>query len=301
MHRSDSILRIIGLVLLFAIASAAPTMAQVKEAKEIRAVVDQFIRDRSSMDPSAIQRRATTFSSSAGTVYYPFGEAPVAQILANTMQGLEKVTSRSFEATTPIRINASKKTGWAVFGWRAERHLKDGSHQKMEGRTTLIFAREAKKWKILHAHSSVPAALPATASAREADADGILDIERSIWEAFRKGDLTPIEQYFSEDVSVLEGASAYRMSGKVDVLRAYRALLKNVKIENYQILDPKVNVHGGTAVLSYYYTESLRTQGMPVTESGKITTVYAREDGEWRVVHHHSSVNVPEGGHGVSH
>ena len=291
MYRSIRLIHITGLVLAVTLAAAVPALAQnQKDVSAIRSVVDQLIKSQNSIEENVIRATLGAFSTTAGTIYLPGGNESVSELRINPTKGLEDVTVRSLKTTSPIRIQAGKTLGWATFTWESERHMANGRHVEAEGRATIVLAKERKTWRITHVHASIPVTRGGGATG-EADAEALIDMERSIWEAFRKGDLAPVEDYFSESVTVLGSGSTYRTTGKTDVLASINEFLKKADLSSYQMLDPKVDFHGGSAILTYYYSHSFRVNDEQVNESGKITTIFANEEGTWRVVHHHSTAN----------
>ena len=292
MYRSIRLIHFTGLVLAVTLAAAVPALAQnQKDVNAIRSVVNVLIKSANSVEPNVIRAALGNFSSSAGTIYLPGGNESVSDLRINPTKGLEDVSSRTLKTTSPIRVHAGKTLGWAMFTWESERHMEDGRHVEAEGRATFILAKERKTWRITHVHASIPVARGGGGAAGEADAEALIDMERSIWEAFRKGDLAPVEDYFSESVTVLGSGSTYRTTGKTDVLASINGFLEKADLSSYQMLDPKVDFHGGSAILTYYYSHSFRVNDEQVNESGKITTIFANEEGTWRVVHHHSTAN----------
>lgn len=292
MRNTNWILRITGMALIVAFTFAIPSMAQnPKDKAAIKSIVNQIISALNSVDEGKMRGAINHLSGSMGTLYVAQGTQRVSDLRSNPLAGLENVSTRTYEMTSPIVISVGKTIGWATFEWKSERHLKDGSHQESEGRTTFVFGKDKKTWKITHVHASVPAAPVATAADHSAAGETILAMERAIWDAFEKGDTGPIEDYFSESITVLGSGAAYRTTGKRAVLKSLNDMLASVKFTGHQILDPKIEVHGGTAILTYYYTQSMQAGGQMMTETGKITTIFADEDGTWRVVHHHSTTN----------
>ncbi len=79
---------------------------------------------------------------------------------------------------------------------------------------------------------------------------------------------------------------------RVDGLQAVRNFLgpvaKNIPPHTYTMLNPKVQVYGNTAILTFHWKASM-TDGKPLDE-WKATSVYNWKDGKWRQVHAHWSV-----------
>jgi len=285
--------RVVPLLLIVLVVAAGVAQAQSKDERAIRALLDRSIQAANSVDPKVIQAIFAEYARPGGPFYAPFGNplSSTADVQAFTNEMLAQIASRSSRATSPITVRVDKNLAWATYTWRTEATLKDGTRRGFEGRATVSFIREGKNWKIAHWHSSLPATLPLTASALNAEAQRIIQIERDAWEALRSKDLAAIGNYFADDVSIFEYGQAYRIQGKAEVLRGIETWLGDSTIRSYQILDPKVQVLGDTAILSYYFTDTVVTAGREMPHSGKLTVVFAKEGGAWKALHEHVSLN----------
>ncbi len=285
--------RTVPLLVIFLLASASLLQAQSKDERAIRALLDRSLQAANSVDPKVVQAIWAEYARTGGPFYAPFGNplASTAEVQAFSNEMLAQLAARSSQVTSPISVRVDKNLAWAVYTWRTEATFKDGTRRGFDGRATVAFIREGKNWKIAHWHSSVPAALPPTATALNAEAQRIIQIERDAWEALRSKDLAAIGTYFAEDVSIFEYDQAYRIQGKAEVLRGIETWLADSTIRTYQILDPKVQVLGDTAILSYYFTDAVVTGGREMPHSGKLTVVFVKQGGAWKALHEHVSLN----------
>jgi ketosteroid isomerase-like protein len=55
--------------------------------------------------------------------------------------------------------------------------------------------------------------------------------------------------------------------------------------------NPRVQVYGDTAVLTYNSSISASFGGQPINYTAKVTSVYVKQGNTWRVVHAHESMN----------
>ncbi len=78
---------------------------------------------------------------------------------------------------------------------------------------------------------------------------------------------------------------------RVEGLPAVRNLLEpltgNIPLHTYDLVDPKVQIYGNTAVLTFHWKASM-TDGTPLG-GWKATSVYTLKDGKWLQVHAHWS------------
>jgi ketosteroid isomerase-like protein len=63
-----------------------------------------------------------------------------------------------------------------------------------------------------------------------------------------------------------------------------------------EMMNPKVQVYGDVAILTYSYVGVNQTKdGKTKASPGKSTRVYVRQSGQWKLVHaHFSSVEIPK-------
>lgn len=283
------------LVLAVLLAGVAPAMGQNQSRDEqaIRALIDRAIQADSSMEEKVAKQVLGDYSASAGPFFPPFvaSVASVADVERLTGQALADLNARKVSATSPITVRVDKNLAWAALSWRAEITFKDGMRCSFDGRSTVTFVREGKNWKFAHWHDSLPAQLPLSGSALQAEADAVLQVERNAWEAARNKQLDALADYFAEDASVFGAGQAYRLKGKGDIMRDMEAWIKQTDLRSYQLLDPEVKVLGDTALLTYYFTESGVRDGKDFSNAGKISMVFVKQGGKWRVLHEHESVN----------
>jgi uncharacterized protein (TIGR02246 family) len=280
-------------LLIAVLASAAVLQAQSKDEQAIRALIDRGVQAGNSVDEKVVKKLFADFGSAAGPFYAPFGNplASTAEVETFATEFLGQLSARSYAATSPISLRVDKNNAWASYAWHAEATFKDGTRRSLDGRTTMAFVREGKSWKIAHWHSSLPATLPLTRSALDAEAQNVLAVERKAWEALKSKQSAAMADYFAEDASIFVEDQAYRIRGKAEILRSIEAWLRQATLRSYQILDPQVQVVGDMALLTYYFTESGVAAGKEFSTAGKLSVVFVKQDGAWRALHEHRSVN----------
>lgn len=127
----------------------------------------------------------------------------------------------------------------------------------------------------------------------------ILTLERRALDEWSSGQPQGYARHAAEDVTYFDDiAAAAGVSGR-EAWRAYLASLEGkIPRHTYEIVDPAVQVYGDTAILTLHY-HATTLDGTPLTR-WKATSVYRRQDGEWRVVHAHWSTikDTPPGAGG---
>lgn len=280
----------LSLALLLAGAAAS---AQSREEREVRALLDRFFAATNTVDARQAQQILADHSRSGGPYFPPFAAAlhSLAELEALANQSLAQTASRSYRATGPITVNAVNRMAWAAYPWRLELRLKDGTRIEQEGRATVVFVREGDDWKFAHWHSSVVAPAPRNAAAQEAEADAIIGIEREAWEAIQNRNADALAGYFADGASLFQEGSAYRMTGKANLLRGLTAHMQATQLRSFQLLEPRVEIYGDLALLTYYFTEAGVADGKNFSNAGKSSVVFIKQDGAWRALHEHRSLN----------
>ncbi|MFQ5817523.1 MAG: nuclear transport factor 2 family protein [Terriglobia bacterium] len=285
--------RVIPLLLIAVIASASALQAQSRDERAVRALLDRLFQAGNSVDIGVVRQTLGEYGRGAGPFYPPFEArlASVAEVEALLGQYLGQVSARSYQPTSPVKVQVDRRSAWATYTWRMDLTFKDGTRRSLAGRTTLTFVKEGRNWRVAHWHSSLPTPLPPTASALQAEEQAILQVVRNGWEAVRTKQMEQIAAFFANAASIFYDDQAYRVQGKQAIVRDFEAWLAQTSLHSYQILDPQVQVLGDTAILTYYFTDSGVTAGKEFTHAGKISVVFTKQDGTWRALHQHISLN----------
>jgi ketosteroid isomerase-like protein len=111
------------------------------------------------------------------------------------------------------------------------------------------------------------------------DETEILAANARFYDAFAKKDIDAMESVWARELPVAcihPGWTALR--GRVRVLASFRGILSNPESPDIRCVDPTVFHYGDAAFVICY----------EAVENGRLlaTNVFAREDGNWRMVHH---------------
>ncbi len=133
----------------------------------------------------------------------------------------------------------------------------------------------------------VPAAKPADDLTAE-----IIAMEKAMLDRWGTGDTDSFLELAAPEITYFDPSLEKRLDGR-EAFEKFLAPLKGTfRVPKYEMIDPKVQVHGEAAVLSYnmidYDETGINTFRMNVTE------VYARHDGRWMLVHSHFSITKPQ-------
>lgn len=143
---------------------------------------------------------------------------------------------------------------------------------------------------ILAAAASV---VPAAQTDRDA---GVIAIERASLERWAKGDPGGFLSHYAADVTYFDPSQERRIDG-LQAMTAYLTPLRGkISIDRFEVLDPKVQRYGDTAVLTYNIVNYQRQPDGTerVTVRWNSTAVFQRIDGAWKTIHSHFSFTKPE-------
>ncbi len=283
----------LNVTLMLCLVTTPALLSQSKDERAIRVLIDKFKQAANSTNPTLVKRLLGEISQTGVPFYTPFRDVvrTGAALEAEIETGLQTLSSRRFSITTPFSIQRDGKIAWTSYDWRTDTVHRDGSQHFQKGRDTLIFAKQGKDWKLRHLHSSLPAQVPPTQASSQVDAKAILDQETAIWTALRDQQLDILASGLDEDYSTLQDGQAYRIQGKNAYLSNAGDWISQNELRSFQLLDPKLEILGDTAVLTYYYISSGLSHNGPFSHSGKASSVYVRKEGKWLALHHHNTLN----------
>ena len=123
-------------------------------------------------------------------------------------------------------------------------------------------------------------------------ARAVIARERASAEAWQRKDKAFFQDYLADDATFFDAMNPYlETDPKANFLPKFEKYVEMYKIEDFEMFNPRVQVYGDTAVLTYNEMISGAYDGRPSTYTGKVTMVYVRQGGTWRGVHYHESVN----------
>ena len=111
----------------------------------------------------------------------------------------------------------------------------------------------------------------------------ILELERAALDRWGKGDPDGFLELSAEDVTYFDPFIKQRVNDKASLKALYDSFRGQVKIESSEIIDPKVQVFGDVAVLTFRF----RSGGSEGAMLWNTTEVYRQIEGQWKIVHTH--------------
>lgn len=138
---------------------------------------------------------------------------------------------------------------------------------------------------ILNSFWLAPAALAQTNDERE-----VIKILRQNGDAFAKNDLATLEKIWSNSADVTVFESGHANYGWTDYRDHHLAPeMKEMKNTRYEFSDIKAKVSQNLAYATMKYTISGDAAGKHFDGAGLATAVLEKRDGNWKIVHWHSS------------
>ncbi len=117
----------------------------------------------------------------------------------------------------------------------------------------------------------------------------IIALETAALERSGKGDISGFLELSDPDVVYFDPCVERRVDGHAALAELYKSWPTQPFVQRFELLNPKVQVIGSAAVLTFNYV-SWTDAG---EERWNCTEVYRRrEDGEWRIVQTHWSLTA---------
>jgi hypothetical protein len=164
--------------------------------------------------------------------------------------------------------------------------------------TTEVYLQQDGVCRIAHTHwsyvnhklpESLEVPVPVQMSSKEYEEvlAEVMSLESGAMERWRKGDPCGFTEISSPEVTYFDVGTPQRLTG-VEALKAeYAKLEGEIQYDVMEFIDPKVQVHGDIAVLTYrFFSTRLNADGSISSRTPwNCTEVYAREGNIWRIIH----------------
>jgi ketosteroid isomerase-like protein len=122
-------------------------------------------------------------------------------------------------------------------------------------------------------------------------ADTIIAMERSALDRWGNGDPSGFLEISDKDVVYFDPLQPKRINGIGELRALYESIRGKVRVARYELLEPRVQVVGDAAVLTFNYT----SEGFDgSTSRWNCTEVYQRRNNEWRIIQTHWSLTQPK-------
>ena len=118
----------------------------------------------------------------------------------------------------------------------------------------------------------------------------IIAMEREALDRWGEGDPWGYTDISAEEVTYFDTSTERRIDGLEALKKYYKTFEGKIHIDRYEMINPKVQVHGNTAVLTFNLIDYEPQEDGSLSETyWSSTEVYCRMDGEWKIIHTHWS------------
>lgn len=131
------------------------------------------------------------------------------------------------------------------------------------------------------------------AARAEEVARAVIAREKASTEAWRRKDKNFFATFMADDATYFGAMNPYlETDPRENFLPKFEQYAEMFKILDTQMYNPRVQVYGDIAILTYNSASTINMGGRVINYTGKMTSVYRRQGDLWRVVHGHESVNA---------
>ena len=114
----------------------------------------------------------------------------------------------------------------------------------------------------------------------------IIALTYKIWKAENENDMATRNKYIADDYTEFNFVFSTRIDGRTKNFTLTDAYSMGGKSLADEMLNPKVQVYGNVAILTYNFAGiTQNNDGKLVASKAKSTRVYVKMDGDWKLVH----------------
>jgi ketosteroid isomerase-like protein len=117
----------------------------------------------------------------------------------------------------------------------------------------------------------------------------VMEIEDKMTAAYLSRNLEGFVQYIDPEVTAFHASNPYRIDNREVFQDAMGMFFKNASPKGLYKLQPRVQVSGDTAIVTYHFLETGGEGPKAYSYNGKETDVFVKKQGKWMMVHFHSS------------
>ena len=124
-------------------------------------------------------------------------------------------------------------------------------------------------------------------SSKSSTEDEVIALTYKLWKAEMEKNTMEMDKYLSDDYTEFNSDYSTRIDGKKTNVALYDAFIKSGGTElAAEMLNPKVQVYGDVAILSYNFAGVIKDNDGKITNTkAKSTRVYVKMNGDWKLVH----------------
>lgn len=104
------------------------------------------------------------------------------------------------------------------------------------------------------------------------------------WTCGDQSELPKLNEFFHDSMVAISPTDRFRIEGKKACFEAWAEFSRNVNITSWKEEDPKIQIYGDTAVVTYYYQVCFEIRGQKTDMGGRDMLVLIKENKKWTVV-----------------
>jgi ketosteroid isomerase-like protein len=106
-----------------------------------------------------------------------------------------------------------------------------------------------------------------------------------------KGNPDELKNYFHTDMVAITPTDKKRREGREACMADWTEFSRTAKIHSWKEIDPKIQIYGNTAVVTYYFEISFERGGQNIDFGGRDMYVFVMEGNRWWAIADHFSPN----------
>jgi ketosteroid isomerase-like protein len=117
----------------------------------------------------------------------------------------------------------------------------------------------------------------------------VMEIEEKMTAAYLSRNAEVFVQYLDPELTAFHASNPYRIDSREVFQDAMGIFFKNASPKGLYKFQPRVQVNGETAIVTYHFLETGGEGPKAYSYNGKETDVFVKKQGKWLMVHFHSS------------
>ncbi len=108
-----------------------------------------------------------------------------------------------------------------------------------------------------------------------------------MWDAIEKGDMDRYASHIHPDFTSFGETAKVLRSGKDAEVKAIKEWVEEPTTVHTEMKNPIVTIRGDSAWITYYWSDSGKTNDVPFATKGKSTRIFVKENNKWLCIHGH--------------
>lgn len=124
----------------------------------------------------------------------------------------------------------------------------------------------------------------------------VVAMEKAALDRWGKGDPQGYLDIMASEITYFDPTQDKRVDGREALKKMLEPLTGKIKVARFDMIDPKVQHHGDTALLTFNIVSYVTQPDGKERAAARWNSseLYGRIDGQWRIIHSHWSYIKPE-------